>query len=596
MQGSGSADALAQRSFARFRLLALEGRSQRSMAWRVHDPRRRHECLLLMPRQRPSEAHLAEEWEQAVRRGARLAHPNLAAVLEVDRWEQWPYVLYDLRGLDTLDARLRARPPGPAEAVALLAAALQGLAYAHEGAVAHHDLQLYMVLVGEGHVVRLAGLEVGRLTSRGSEVAQAVAEAPARTHADALDLQTQREAARLDVLAGGLLLHRLLAGRAPLDEPDTAALVERLTPRGHEWVRLPWQVAHPVPDALRAIANRCTDRQDRRRYASARGLLRALEGWLAADGDGAGGSLALLADRLHAAGTLPASPGNAERVARLARMDRQRTNELAEVVLEDLALTFELLRVANAVMSRGVLAPGSGPVLTVRRAIAMIGLEGVQRAAFGLRTWPGPLGEGAARALRDRMRHARRAGRVAQALRPAGYDAEVTCLIALLQDLGGLVTAYHFPEEWQQIRHLMLGQTDDDGAPEPGMDAQGAAYAVLGTDFESIAAAVVRSWGLDESVLSMMRRLPLTRPPRSAATDDAMLRAVASCAHEALDALGRPAEAQAAALRRVAQRYARALGIGLRDLQRALRLPTGRRGASATATDAVSVGTEDSLA
>jgi len=46
-----------------------------------------------------------------------------------------------------------------------------------------------------------------------------------------------------------------------------------------------------------------------------------------------------------------------------------------------------------------------------------------------------------------------------------------------------------------------------------------------------------------------------------------MLRATASCANELVDALGAPARHAAAALQRVAQRYGRALGMTLRDLQ-----------------------------
>ena len=36
-------------------------------------------------------------------------------------------------------------------------------------------------------------------------------------------------------------------------------LIARLTPTGRESVRLPWSAPHPIPEALRAIANRCTD-------------------------------------------------------------------------------------------------------------------------------------------------------------------------------------------------------------------------------------------------------------------------------------------------------------------------------------------------
>jgi hypothetical protein len=46
-----------------------------------------------------------------------------------------------------------------------------------------------------------------------------------------------------------------------------------------------------------------------------------------------------------------------------------------------------------------------------------------------------------------------------------------------------------------------------------------------------------------------------------------MLRAIASCANEVADALMVPAKQQQAAVQRVAQRYARALNLSLRDLQ-----------------------------
>ena len=80
-QDGGSADAPLQHRLGRFRLLALEGKSRRSMAWRVHDPQAVQERLLLLPREKPIDAIAAERWEQAVRRGARLKHPQLAEAI-----------------------------------------------------------------------------------------------------------------------------------------------------------------------------------------------------------------------------------------------------------------------------------------------------------------------------------------------------------------------------------------------------------------------------------------------------------------------------------------------------------------------------------
>ena len=359
--------------------------------------------------------------------------------------------------------------------------------------------------------------------------------------------------------------------RCPLDQPHPAKAPQRLPPLRREILRLPFNTPRPVPEALRVIINRATDRQERQRYRNARTLGRALEGWLQVDSGNQGGPLALLLDRMRIVGVLPASPGAAERAARLAMMDKNRTDELAAVLLDDIALAFELLRAVNTAQLRGGQVSGNGPVLTVRRAIAMLGLDGVRRVALALREWPGPLADGAAAELQRAMGRARRAGRAAVALRPPGYDGEVVYLVALLQNLGRLVVQYHLPDEALQIGRLMQSASNEQGqGEEPGMSEEAAAMAVLGVDLEAIASAVARWWGFDDSVLHMMRRHSTAAGVRLPESDHESLRISASCANEAIDALALPAARVAHALQSVAQRYARVLNLSLRDLQAAL--------------------------
>lgn len=582
-----AADAAAARHFGPFRLFALLGRSRRSMAWRVQD--RRHgggerECLLVLPRLQPVDVAASLRWEQAVRRAARLQHPAIAWPLEIGQWQRWPYVLYDAGPWQTLDERAQRQALAPVDAAAVLGRVLEALAFAHEGGVVHRDLQAWMVLVGEHGAACVIGFEAG-LEAEAPSTPHTPAAAP-RTSVEALQLHEQRAAAVVDVLCAGLLLHRLLSGQAALADPDLAAAAARLPPAGRDLVRLPWHTPLPVPEALRAIANRATDRQARQRYRSARALARALDGWMQSEAPGRG-PLALLIDRLHSAGTLPAAPDSSARAARLVAMERERTNELAQVVLQDLGLAFELLRAANSAQVRAAQASGNGPVLTLRRAIAMLGVDGVRRAALGLRPWPGPLSADAAQALQREIAAAQRAARVAQALRPAGYDAEVVAVVTLLQNLGRLTAAYHFPDELQQIRRLMCPAPPEQpgGAEEAGMSEQAACYAVLGADIEAIGAAVARHWGLDEAVLHLIRRLPSATSPRNADSDEELLRALASCANEAVDALALPAPRRAAALGRVAQRFARVLRIGQRDLQDAVNASGHARGVPRGACD-----------
>ena len=542
----------AVRHLGRFQLLRLLGKSARTMLWLVSDPRVGQELVLALPRTQPADAAGLQHWLDTARKASRIDHPGLAHVIEVGEHDRWPYIAYDRGTAVTLAERLSRKGMPPGELVPWVLQVLQGLAFAHEAGFAHHDLQTCMLLLSESGACRLMGLGVA-LSPDGADT----------------DLQAQRRAAERDVLALGLVLHHALAGVPALELPDVGAVVDRMPPLGRDIVRLPWTGAHPIPEALRAIVNRATDRQERQRYRNARTFDRALGGWLKTEGEPGGGPILLLLDRMRTAGLLPAMPGGAARAARLATMERERTIELAEIVLQDVGLAFELLRSVNGLKGRGALGAGNGPILTIRRSIAMLGLDGVRRATQALRPWPGPLNDSHADDLSGLLGRVRLAGKVAQWVRPAGYDAEVVYLLAMLQNMGRLVVQYHFPEESAQIRRLMQpAPATRAGEPEEqGMSEEGASFAVLGVDIEALGTAVGRHWGLDDSVLLMCRRIPLAAPVHHADTDDEMLRLSASCANEVVDSRSVPPHHRAAFLQRVVQRYGRALGISLRDVQ-----------------------------
>lgn len=577
------------RLFGRFQLLRLLGKSERGMLWLAVDPRDNVELMLAMPRTQPGEG--AAAWHHAVRRAARLNHPRLARPLDIGEHERWPYVVYERGGRLTWAEKLGAQGLAATELAHWVAQAAQGLAFAHEAGTAHHDLQPWSLLVDEEGHVSVLGLEV------------AGAPRASVTQPGGLDeLRAVRDAAGQDVLALGLIAHWGLSGQPPLDEPDIGKVIAAMPPLGSDFVRLPWSVPRPIPEPLRAIVNRATDRQERHRYLNARTLQRALEGWIKTTTEQDGGPLALLLDRLRQVGTLPAQPGSADRAARLALMESARTSDLAEIVLDDIALSFELLRTVNNATLAGGRVSGDGPVLMLRRAIAMLGLDGVRRTALSLRRWPGPMNEQAANEMETLIRRVKRAGRVATRLVPAGYDGEVVYLIALLQNLGRLLVQYHFPDEAGQIRRLMqptlvtlprkTAAAPTETKEEPGMSAEAASYAVLGADLEALGAAVARHWGLDDSVQHMIRRVPPTAPVRTPESDADILRVSASCANDLVDAMGLPADRAAKALNLIVQRYARPLGLTGKEIQEALqgegarrRSPPPATGASAPAAD-----------
>ena len=561
-------------AFGHFELRRLLGKSAATMVWLAVDRRTAREAMLTLPHEVPGDGAALMRWIERTRHAARLDHPGLAPVTEIGVHRHWPFIAVDRGSRVTLGEWCAAHPNTAATEVAdWFCAALRGLAYAHEAGTWHGDLQLHHLLIDERGKVCVMSL--GAAGPAAAAVRQR-ARGGFGLAMDTGELRDQRSAAERDVLACGVLLHHVLGGEAPLGIPDTGRVIERLTPVGRGVLRLAWSTPMPVPEALRAITNRATSGQERLRYRSARTLLGALNGWLTTEAEDKASPVALLLDRLHSVGHLPALPGLAGRVSRAVALERQRTDEIARHILPDMALSFELLRILNTAQVQGTQVSGNGTVLTLRRVVALVGINGVRKAAHGLRAWPGPLPDDAAARLKQTMDRVRLAGHVAQALRPAGYDPEVVFLVALLQNLGRLLARYHFPDEAEQVEQLMRPGPATPGAEgagqEPsGMSEDAAGFAVLGVDLPTLGLAVARKWGFAEDVLRMIRRLPVDAPVRKPDDDAEMLRILASAANEAVDAVTLlPPARVAGALHRVGERYGRILKLGARSIPDAL--------------------------
>ena len=533
--------------------------------------------MVALPRVQPPDPDALGAWVARVGRTGRLKHPKLARVLDVGEHERWPYAVYEREQFVTWGEKLTAKGLPGAELTQWSVQVLQGLAFAHEAGSAHRDLQPYSLLVDDTGNVKLLGLEIVDAQSFAQSFIHGAPDADG--HQAAMDeRRMQRLAAEIDVLAFGLVMHQVLAGNAPLDEPDVAKVVGRLPPFGHEMVRLPWTVPRPIAEPLRAIVNRATDRQERQRYRSARTFERALEGWLQAS-QRPGRRPDHAAARAHAQRRPAAGDARRRRPRRAPRAARDRPHARA------LRRRAAGLRAVVRDGAHGQLRAVAGRQQRQRRRAGDPPRDrdgGPRRRAPGgavAASVAGPAQRrGRQRARRaDAARQARRQ-RSRATLQPAGYDQEVVYLITALQNLGWLVVQYHFPDEAAQIRRLMQPvAAQKAGEPdEQGMTAEGASFAVLGIDIDALGAAVMHHWGLDDGVQHMVRRAPPTGPIHTPSSDVDMLRLVASCANDVLDAVALPSRQAIAAVQRVAQRYGRALDITLKDIQDALQPPSAK--------------------
>ena len=527
------------------------------MAWRVHDPRIDQELVLVLPRAALPREEDLKPWESMVRRASRLGHPLLAQPVELGAHDRFPYIAYDIEG-SPLSGRLASGSITPRDGALAIAQVARVLSFAHDAGFVHGDVQPYLVFMTSSGQVRLAGLEV--------------AFSPLADDAEPKALEAHREqqvqaGMRADLLGLGVLLHRIAAGRVAAEDADVGVTVTRLLSGAGEPLRLPSSLPQPVPEPMRAILSRAVDFDESVRYRSVRALSTALEGWLKA-----------LVDKVRSDGLLPASEETRERMSSLRQLEGESTREMSELLLADLAVALELLRAVNTAQQRSGRGEGAAGILTLHRAVALLGLEGIRRSALALKPWPGALRGAAVDRLAEVLERCRQAARVARLLRPQGYDAEAVYMVAVMQNLGRIVLQYHFPDQALQIRALMLPEerTRRSGQEAPaGLSEETAAFSVLGVDLAAVGMAVGRHLGLDTATLTALKRLPAKAPVLSVArTDEEALCQTASCANEAIDALQLPPERAAVELNAIVNRYSRALRLTIKGLKEAL-VPNG---------------------
>jgi HD-like signal output (HDOD) protein len=196
--------------------------------------------------------------------------------------------------------------------------------------------------------------------------------------------------------------------------------------------------------------------------------------------------------------------------------DANSLQRLANVVLREYSLTLSVVKTANSVHYRR----GALPIQSATHAMMMLGARTVRQLAGSLLLF-----ENYARKspeLKELMllslltaNHAR-----AAATRLQLQDPEEAHLCGMCRNLGEVLIAGHFPDDYQRIRALVR----DEGRSETV-----AAKSVLGFPYSDLGVEVARHWGLPDTVVQGMRA--------RAAASASQVAAVTAFSHELTQAL-----------------------------------------------------------
>lgn len=548
------------RQVGRYELLHELGHGAQATVWLAHDPRLQRDVALKLF-SAEANASMRREWLNEARACGSLKHPNVVPVFEADEDDGQPYMVFEYIECGTLSALLMARSRLPArEAVGLMLGVLDALAAAHDQGIVHRDLKPSNILLGGDGRPRVMDFGIAARLQRGDGKVGAhdgrVVGTPGYISPEAARGEAPHPA--MDVFAAGVILGEMLSGGPLLSERDPWRAIQRVQTED-----LAIDAGGDVDEALCAIVMRALSRDAAHRFHTARALHEALTHWLEPDHqtlDTSNATLEFLLRRMRHKTDFPALSSSVVRIQRLAGSDTESLRTLSDEILKDVSLTNKLLRMVNTVHFTAVTGE---QISTVSRAVALVGMAGIRNMAVSVILLDHMHDKAHAALLKQEFLRALMAGTLASDLTPRVRQGEEAFLASMFCNLGRLLTECYFPEEAQRIRQLV-------GGPN-AVTREVAAKKVLGLGLDDLGVGVARAWGLPETLQKAMRQpvgdVPSRRIDTRADGGVERQRWLARAANEFTDAmLQHDGDEQAAALARVADSFAPALGLERRQL------------------------------
>ncbi len=206
---------------------------------------------------------------------ARLEHPHIVPIYDFAEHQGQPYLVMKFIEGQTLKARLFERPLTKTEAVEIVLAIGQALAYAHAQGVLHRDIKPSNVLLGPDGGIFLADFGLARIAQSGASTLskdvmlgtpQYISPEQAKGTGE-LDEGT-------DIYSLGVLLYEIVVGRVPFNADTPFSIIH-----DHIYTPLPPPtVINPhVPPAVEQVLMKALEKSRADRFESVDQLLQAFQ-------------------------------------------------------------------------------------------------------------------------------------------------------------------------------------------------------------------------------------------------------------------------------------------------------------------------------
>lgn len=434
---------------------------------------------------------------------SKLNHPNIVPIYDAGECELGPYLVFEYVRGNTLANLLSDNGAySIADAAPLIASILRAMSAAHAAKIVHLDLSPRNILLDERDVPRVMDFGLSQFIDANagniegdSDVVTGTLRymAPEHFRGDPLD-------ARADVFALGSTFYEMVTGKKLMQGRTIGEIQQRIVTKP---VALNALQDVPHGGAFMRFLDGALQKNRDGRYADC-GVMREAfdlflkEANLATNSTPAAdhSTIEFLLRRMQRKKDFPTISSTLADINRLTSSEANASaDQLANVILRDLALTSKLLKLVNSAFY----GQRTAEITSISHAVVLLGVDTVRMTANSL-TLFGHL-RGDSTELKDSMIKAFLSGLIARHLaqRAKLPDVEESFICGMCQNLGENLVIYYFPEEFAEIGELR-GQRK--------LDKAAASRGVLGVSYAELGAAVAQKWSLPQSIVETIKGRP----------------------------------------------------------------------------------------
>ncbi|MFK5891678.1 MAG: HDOD domain-containing protein [Pseudomonadota bacterium] len=425
---------------------------------------------------------------------SKMTHPNIVSIFEAGEEGGLPFLVIEyVKGRTLSDVIKSKEYQKIPDALSLFKPICQGMLHSHKNKVIHGDLKPANIIIDDENVPKIMDFGIARLLSSQKNTDKLYG-TPRYMPPEYLQHRDVSQAN--DVYALGLILYEMLTGRVAIEGKDIKQIIYNVF---NSKIILPSNLVEDVGVLFEHIVLKACDKNIKNRFKSMSEMLSAIEAYedkskslsINSSSKAQSAAITFLIRKIKRQQDFPALSETLVKINTLVDKEDTNSAELANVIIEDFALTNKILKLVNSAYYRTTKIE----VKTISQAVLILGFDEIRSVAISL-------------ILIDHLHNKSKAGKLRSHIVSSIYSGILTKDLSLEVDykeheeaflsgtfhqLGEMLTLYYFHEEADEIEKLIV---------EENLTKEQASNKILGVSYQILGIAIAKEWKLPQYIIN----------------------------------------------------------------------------------------------